>query len=408
MSDNGEVWQGRVETDIAAEVQYRLVEELAESERRHRELLADLPDIVLRLGESGEVRYVNDAWNSLLGHAVDDVIGTDVTSFILEGDRQKWAGLVLPVGADVREEIDRVVRFHDLDGAVHWMSVRLRLLGSGEIVGSLEDVTMRRQLETELLRAQHLESIGRLAGGLAHDFNNLLTVILGNVNLAQISLAKKEIELSELELAKRACDLASQLTKQMLTFSKGGEPIRRPRSLPKLVREAVGLALRGSSVRPVLSIDDTAAPVDMDASQIHQVINNLIINAEQAMPGGGDLRVRVREQLFIPRGEDEGQPRAGVAVEIRDQGHGIPKDDLDHVFEPYFTTKETGNGLGLTSAYWILKRHGGLLEIESAPGSRDPCSSRASACGSSDRSGRADSKDRPDTSDRSRARDGRR
>ena len=358
----------RASLDVQTEVHFRLIERLAESEKQHRELLAELPDVVFRLDESGCVRFLNEAWSAQLGFEIDSTLGQELTEFIHRGDREKWVGLVLPAGKTSEPDRDRVVRFIDNEGVPHWMSVRARRIETGEIVGSLEDVTIRRQLETELLRAQRLESIGRLAGGLAHDFNNLLTVILGNVNLAQTRLGKKAIELSELELAKRACDHASQLTKQMLTFSKGGEPVRQSGSLVKLVRDAVDLALRGSSVRPVFTIDDMASPVDMDASQIHQVLNNLIMNAEQAMPNGGTLRVHVREQLFTPEGSDSDAPQRGVAVEFRDTGCGIPKENLDHILEPYFTTKETGNGLGLTSVYWIVKRHGGLLEIESAPG----------------------------------------
>lgn len=355
--------------DVHAEVQSRLIERLVESEKRHRDLLDELPDVVLQLDDSGCIQYLNTAWTHDLGFEVQDAIGSEISSFVHPDDRSHWSEIIRAAGDSVPSaDKEDIIRFVDNEGAPHWMSVRVRRLDSGEIVGGLVDITVRRQLETELLRAQRLESIGRLAGGLAHDFNNLLTVILGNVNLAETRLNKKDITLAELDIAKRACHHASQLTKQMLTFSKGGEPVRRPGSLVKLVQDAVDLALRGSNVRPVLKIDETASAVEMDASQIHQVLNNIIINAEQAMPSGGILRVHVREQLFRPEGSSDGPPQSGVAVEFRDSGAGIPAENLEHVLEPYFTTKETGNGLGLTSVYWIVKRHGGLLEIESAPG----------------------------------------
>jgi len=203
--------------DLAAEVQYRLVEKLAESERRHRELLSDLPDVVLRLDTEEKVSYLNDAWQEQFGFDPEATLGQPIEDFVASPDRPKWRSLVAAADTTLDDEIDRVVRFVDVEGAQHWMNARLRRLESGELVGSLEDVTIRRQLETELLRAQRLESIGRLAGGLAHDFNNLLTVILGNINLAQLRLKRNQLDLKELALASRACDHAANLTKQMLS-----------------------------------------------------------------------------------------------------------------------------------------------------------------------------------------------
>ncbi len=352
--------------DLAAEVQYRLVEKLAESERRHRELLSDLPDVVLRLDTEEKVSYLNDAWQEQFGFDPEATLGQPIEDFVASPDRPKWRSLVAAADTTLDDEIDRVVRFVDVEGAQHWMNARLRRLESGELVGSLEDVTIRRQLETELLRAQRLESIGRLAGGLAHDFNNLLTVILGNINLAQLRLKRNQLDLKELALASRACDHAANLTKQMLSFSKGGEPIRKTAHLGELVSEAIELCLRGSNAQSVVHIPRDLPPVKMDASQIHQVINNLAINAIQAMPEGGNVRVDVVKHRYQLASSDELIP--GVAVEISDEGVGIPEEHREHIFEPYFTTKETGNGLGLTSAFWIVQRHGGLLELKPREG----------------------------------------
>jgi CheY-like chemotaxis protein len=152
----------------------------------------------------------------------------------------------------------------------------------------------------------------------------------------------------------------------MLTFSKGGEPVCHPKDLGQVVSEGVSLALYGSSVRGHIVIDPDLPLVDIDAAQVHQVLNNLVINAEQSMASGGEIWVRVFTDTFIPEG---GRTRRdGVSVEIRDSGCGIPEEHLKNVLEPYFTTKEAGNGLGLTSVYWILKRHSGILDIASKPG----------------------------------------
>jgi nitrogen-specific signal transduction histidine kinase/ActR/RegA family two-component response regulator len=249
---------------------------------------------------------------------------------------------------------------------VHLVDARLRRLESNEIVGSLEDVTVRHNLETERLRTQRLESIGRLAGGLAHDFNNLLTVILGNISLARHRLGAQDLELTELDLSVRACEQAANLAKQMLAFSKGGDPKRESSDLGELVREGVELYTRGSNIKVELSVEDGLHPVHIDTSQINQVLNNLIVNGIESMPSGGRLRVDVEGCSFSE--SPDGVPVRGVSVSIRDEGEGIPPDHLEHIFEPYFTTKESGNGLGLTSAYWITKRHDGILEVESARG----------------------------------------
>ncbi len=352
--------------DLAAVVQNRLVEQLAESERQHRMLLNELPEVVLRLDREGHLLYVNDAWKTRFGFDLESSLGSSIHDFLHKDDWKKWDALVSCDHSAVSAEFDRVLRLVNNGGRIYLVDARTRRLNSGEIVGSLEDVTDRHQLETERLRAQKLESIGRLAGGLAHDFNNLLTVILGNVNLGQRRLSTQEIELKELDLAARACNQAAALTKQMLAFSKGGEPNRQPGDLGSLVRDGVELYLRGSNIQVEMEVEPNLRAVEMDSSQIHQVLNNLVINAIQAMPSGGLLQVKVQNCSFaLPT--DAG-PVRGVSVSVRDDGVGIPKENLEHIFEPYFTTKETGNGLGLTSAYWIIQRHEGLFEVDSTPG----------------------------------------
>ena len=334
--------------DLAAVVQNRLVEQLAESERQHRMLLNELPEVVLRLDREGHLLYVNDAWKTRFGFDLESSLGSSIHDFLHKDDWKKWDALVSCDHSAVSAEFDRVLRLVNNGGRIYLVDARTRRLNSGEIVGSLEDVTDRHQLETERLRAQKLESIGRLAGGLAHDFNNLLTVILGNVNLGQRRLSTQEIELKELDLAARACNQAAALTKQMLAFSKGGEPNRQPGDLGSLVRDGVELYLRGSNIQVEMEVEPNLRAVEMDSSQIHQVLNNLVINAIQAMPSGGLLQVKVQNCSFaLPT--DAG-PVRGVSVSVRDDGVGIPKENLEHIFEPYFTTKETGNGLGLTSA----------------------------------------------------------
>ena len=345
--------------DVATLANYRLVDRLAESERRHRELLDDLPDVVVRLSSEGELLYVNNAWRNRFGLDPSECIGGRFVSHLHPDDHPRFDRLIAPEGAG--DEADRTLRILDREGGTHLVETRLRRLDDDEIVGILEDVTVRQQLETERVRAQRLESIGRLAGGLAHDFNNLLSVVLGNVELAQSRLDPDSRGAHELEHAMRACIQATEIAKQMLVFSKGGDPRRRPERIERIVEEAFELYLRGSRVVGDVEVEPGVGMVDVDASQMHQVLNNLILNAIDAMPEGGTLRVRVSNAVT-----SGGAP--GVLVSIRDEGHGIPADQLEQVFEPYFTTKDTGNGLGLTSTYGIVMRHGGDIEVDSEVG----------------------------------------
>jgi signal transduction histidine kinase/ActR/RegA family two-component response regulator len=357
--------------DLNVEFQYRLIEQLAETKRSSNEVLSFISDVVFRIDADQKILFLNKAWDTCLGIGVENSLGGRMTDHVFDEDRVGWNEIIIQADDSASEVscAEPVIRFMDVDGAPRWMFVRVhKRLDGGQVVGSLEDVTVRRKLESELLQTQRLESIGRLAGGLAHDFNNSLTKILGSLNIAQRKIETGAVVTEELAVAVQACHQASAITKRMLTFSKGGEPVCRTEDLGQVVSEGVALALYGSSVRGHVLIEQDLPFVDIDVAQVHQVLNNLIINAEQAMvSNGGEIWVRVFADHFIPEGGRTTRP--GVSVEIRDSGCGIPEEHLEHILEPYFTTKATGNGLGLTSVYWIIKRHSGVLDIKSRPGS---------------------------------------
>ena len=236
------------------------------------------------------------------------------------------------------------------------------------LVVIFRDITEARKLEEERLRASRLESVGLLAGGIAHDFNNILTILLGNLSLTLTQLSDHPEAAELVEEGLRAGSRAVDLTRQLLTFSKGGTPIKTTASVGDLVRESAIFALRGSNVRCELRIAPDLFPVEIDKGQIHQVVNNLVINADQAMPDGGKLLIGAENLVSW---EENGMilpaPR-NVKVFIRDQGVGIPEEALDRIFDPYFTTKRRGTGLGLATSYSIIKKHGGLLTVDSKKG----------------------------------------
>jgi PAS domain S-box-containing protein len=239
---------------------------------------------------------------------------------------------------------------------------------ASRVVVSLEDITERKQAEEVRHRVDKLESVGLLAGGIAHDFNNLLTGILGNLSMLKMTLETEDRRFLWAANAEKASLRAAGLTRQLLTFAKGGEPVKKRIDPGPLIQESTAFASMGANVRCECSIPPGLWPCDLDAGQIHQVINNLVLNAIQAMPAGGNLKVTA-ENLQVPGPAAPPLPPGSyVKVAVRDQGPGIPPELLPKIFNPYFTTKRTGNGLGLATCFSILQRHGGTILVDSEPG----------------------------------------
>jgi PAS domain S-box-containing protein len=233
------------------------------------------------------------------------------------------------------------------------------------------DITEKLRFEDERLRAQKLESIGLLAGGIAHDFNNILTTILLNLHLGRLGLRVEDRRFERLIEAERAALRARDLTHQLLTFSKGGAPERKPVGVAELVRDSATFALRGANVQAAFMLPDDLWTVDVDEGQIGQVIHNLVLNAAQAMPHGGAVELSAHN-LALPGASEAARlplpPGNYVCLVVRDHGVGIPMAVLHKIFDPYFTTKPRGSGLGLATSYSIVQRHDGLITVESVEG----------------------------------------
>lgn len=236
------------------------------------------------------------------------------------------------------------------------------------VVLVFRDITERQRNEAERRKAETLEQLGLLAGGIAHDFNNLLTAIIGNVSLASLLLPANDEMASRLDDAKNASLRARDLAQQLLTFARGGAPIKKAASIGKLIQDTVSFSLRGSHNRSAFDFGADLWPAEVDSGQISQVIANLVVNADQAMPNGGTLHVSCENFRYTstttPATPDL-PPGDYIRISIRDEGVGIPEKYLKRIFDPYFTTKPKGNGLGLASAYSIIKNHNGLITVES-------------------------------------------
>ncbi len=254
-----------------------------------------------------------------------------------------------------------------------WISLRAAPLfdAAGAITSGIaivQDLSERRRIEEERMRTQKLESLGLLAGGLAHDFNNILTAILGNISAAR-EPGTPPAELAEaLQDAERAAIRARDLTHQLLTFAKGGAPIKKLHDVGAVVREAAGFTVRGSASRCVYKIDPDTWRAEIDSGQITQVIQNLIINADQAMPAGGVITIETANRHVGANEVPRLAPGRYVQVRVSDTGTGIPDRLIGRIFDPYFTTKKKGSGLGLTMCFSIVQKHGGLIEVTSEPG----------------------------------------
>jgi len=242
----------------------------------------------------------------------------------------------------------------------------------GEVYAGIEvvrDITKRKRMTEEILKAQKLESIGLLAGGIAHDFNNLLAAVLGNISLAKTYAASDDKVIAKLEAAEKASLRGRELTRQLLTFSRGGTPVKKVMNINRLVRESSTFSLSSANVKCVFALSDELWPVEVDPSQLSQVVNNLVINADQAMPEGGLINVGTENVLISPGDPILLDPGKYVRITFADQGHGIAADHLSRIFDPFYSTKAGGSGLGLATAFSIIKNHGGHITVESGPGS---------------------------------------
>jgi PAS domain S-box-containing protein len=350
----------------------RMEEMLRESENFLHTIIETEPECVKLVGPDGALLMMNRAGLAMIeADSLRQVKGKSVYHFVspeyLDAFRELARSVFEGKGGTLEfEMIGLKGRRLFLDThAVPLKNEREEVIA---LLGITRDITERKKMEEEILKAQKIESVGLLAGGIAHDFNNLLTAIIGNVSLAKAFTDPGEKSHKRLTEAEKACFRARDLTQQLLTFSKGGTPIKKIVSLEEVIRDAAGFALRGSNVRSDLVIPPDLRPAEVDGGQISQVIHNLIINADQAMPQGGIVSV-VCSNVAV--GPGEGLPlKEGnyVKLTVEDQGIGIPREHLTRIFDPYFTTKQKGSGLGLAAVYSIIKRHGGHITVESEQG----------------------------------------
>jgi PAS domain S-box-containing protein len=359
--------------------QLKRAEEALRAEKERLDVtLRSIGDGVIATDTNGSVVLINEVAERLTGWRQADALGKPLQEvFQVSNERSGERGL---------NPVERVLRTGGIVALANHTVLESRTGGkssiadsgapirneAGTIVGVVlvfRDVTETQRLEGELLKAAKIESIGLLAAGIAHDFNNILTAVTANVSLVMRSLERESEAHALLSEVDAACRQAAELTRQLLTFGAGGAPVRETVSIGTLLGESAGFALRGSNVKHELALAPDLWPVDVDPTQISQVIHNLVINAQQAMPRGGVVTIRGANATIAAN--ERALPLAPgryVKVAIVDHGCGIERANLAKVFDPFYTTKPKGTGLGLTTTYSILKRHDGHVTCESEPG----------------------------------------
>jgi PAS domain S-box-containing protein len=347
-----------------------MIEVVKESEERYRQLFESnpIPILVYDL-QSLTFLAVNNAAVAHYGYSQDEFRKMTVNDIYTLEDIPELLNILSKLDQGAKQTgVWRHVLKNSAVIDVEITSHIITLDGKRAHFVLANDVTERKKAEDNLLRAQKLESLAILAGGLAHDFNNLMTAVIGNISLARLSTRPGDGIYEALEEAEKASTRAQVLTQQLLTFSRGGAPVKRPLSVKKVIEELSGFALRGSKSRCEFKIPNDLWPVEADEAQLGQVIHNMIMNADQAMPSGGIITV-TGTNLTLPENNSLSLKRGDyIQISIADQGVGIPEENFQKIFDPYFTTKQNGTGLGLATSYSVIQRHDGHIAVESAIG----------------------------------------
>jgi PAS domain S-box-containing protein len=365
---------------IEALLQTRRAEEaLADEKERLAVTLRSIGDGVITTDLAGTVLLINHAAETLTGWSVADAAGRPLEEIFRNVDPETRARCDNSVAMLTRNpdkvgfSRSTVLVARDLtERPIEETTAPLRD-ADGQTIGIVvvfRDITDALRVQEERAKASKIASLGLLAGGIAHDFNNILMAIMGNLSMARASPSAVGANRA-FEDAEKACFRARQLTWQLLTFSRGGVPLKKNLSIPHILRESAARAVRGSNVSCVFDVAPDLWRVSADEDHLAQVINNLVVNAQQAMPQGGAVEIRAANIVEPgPRWEHalRVEPGPYIRISFADRGVGIPEENLGRIFDPYFSTKLNGNGLGLATAYSIVKNHGGYVSVVSTPG----------------------------------------
>jgi len=364
---------------LEGEVRERKAAEFAlEKEKENLEVtLKFLQDGVVKTNSHGVIEFINSVGLDLLGIKESDALGKDFSEVIRLIDPKTEEKVTFPFNSYFQELIEEPEKRLKLILHTTEEDLLVNLTGSpvldrdSEPVGMvylIRDIELEQRVDEELFKVQKLDSVGLLAGGIAHDFNNILSGILGNTQLAMLAESRGKGCNRYLQGIEKATLSAKTLSQQLLTFSKGGEPVKTNLNLTKELRNTVEFYLRGKQVKAEFQMAPDLWSIHADRGQIHQVLNNLIINACEAMPRKGTLKVRAHNLEFTVHNQYHLKAGNYIKISLTDTGCGIPKGVLTKIFDPFFSTKSTGSGLGLATSYAIIEKHAGMITAQSTEG----------------------------------------
>lgn len=364
---------------LQQEVAERTIAEdlLAEEKERLAVTLRSIGDGVITIDTSGNILLVNRIAERLTGCKQEFATGLPLASVLRIFDEKSRIPLENPALRLIKQDNGSHFPFRALlvarDNTERIIEESASIMSDHEnrtigVVIVFRDITDRQKLENELARTQKLESLGLLAGGIAHDFNNILTAVFGNIILARMNTCEDSPAFERLSEAENAMVRAKELTQQLLTFSKGGAPVKETADITSIIIDSTKFMLRGSPSRCEFALDPGLWTVDVDLGQISQVINNIVINADHAMPEGGIIHVSALNCILEKGTSLPLAPGRYVKITITDKGEGISRENLARIFDPYFTTKAKGSGLGLSTARSIIRKHSGHIDLESEVG----------------------------------------
>jgi PAS domain S-box-containing protein len=349
---------------------------LKKSEERYRLFLQNFTGIAYRGSIDSLPEFYHGAVKSITGYTAQELSSGNPVwkNIIYPEDVSSFNSELLKLNNITDYSSRKEYRILHKNGQIRWVQeyATNRCDGSGKPVyyeGAIYDVTDHKHTETELIKMINLESIGTLAGGIAHDFNNLLMAVTGYISLAKTRLHPEDKAYALLSEAERISFLGKDLTQQLITFSKGGEPAKKVISLPHLVKGTAEKALSGSNIKYKCILPENLLQTEGDEAQIRQVINNIVVNAKEAMPRGGTITIRGANTFVKPVDRIPLPEGTFIQISIEDKGIGIPEENIAKVFDPYYTTKllgaQKGMGLGLAVVYSILKKHNGCVTVDS-------------------------------------------
>jgi len=358
---------------IARDITQRKLDQknLIEEKERLATTLRSISDGVITTDPQGRILLMSLSAEEITGYKLEEVAGQMIGSVV----QLKSGSNIIPVMELVTGQITggiytlKPALSENFDVIIDLRMATLTGESGTDVQGyilAFNNITAQRFMEEELLKAQKLESVGLLAGGIAHDFNNILTAILGNISLSRLLLPDAAKVQTKLTAAEKATLRARDLTQQLLTFAKGGSPVRSSTDIREVITDSAGFVLSGSSVKIHYNFEKDLWPANVDAGQISQVIQNIVINSQQAMPDGGIIEIEVRNLQIKKKSVIPLKPARYILIQIRDHGCGIHPENLSKIFDPYFTTKSNGSGLGLATTYSIIKRHEGYIDVRSS------------------------------------------